>query len=916
MPESCYLVDAFSLIYQVFHAIPGMTGPKGQPTNAVFGFTGDMLRLRKRKPDFLLVVFDPPGKTFRDTLYADYKANRPPPPDELQSQFPVIRRMLETLNIPCLEVQGFEADDVLATLATQAEHQGMDVFLVTGDKDCRQLISDRVKVYNVRKDMVFDTTALQADWGIAPHQVIDYLALVGDSVDNVKGVPGVGPKTATKLLQESGNIEGIFAAIEKMKPGKVRDNLAGSREVVGLGRKLITLARDVPLETPWEEWRLGQPDLAAFLALCQECGFHRYANEMREEQKLTVPPAVAAPRQGELFPDAASADAWKGVYHLIDTPAKFDAFLAELKKQRRFVIDLEATGPTPMLADIIGYAFCWTEGEAYYLPVRGPKGQPTLDPARTLEALRPVLESPDAAKFNHNVKYDLLVLRRAGVNVQGVAGDSMIADYLLAAGERDRSLDDLSLKRLGHTPRPITELIGKGKNTKRLDEVDTARVAKYAAENADVAFRLCARLEPELKHQNLDTLYRDLEVPLVEVLAEMEHNGIRIDVPLLQSFSADFADRLGKLENEIYGLAGRRFNIGSFDQLRQILFDELRLPALRKTSVTKKESTRQEVLDELAALGHELPKRILEYRQIAKLKSTYVDALPLLVNPDTGRIHASFNQTVASTGRLSSSDPNLQNIPIRSELGEQIRQAFVAGEPGGVLLTADYSQIELRVLAHLSGDEALRQAFAQDRDIHAAVAAHVFGVREDAVDKEQRRIAKVVNFGVIYGLSAFGLAKTLGLSKEEATAFIDQYFAKYAGVARFQQELLDNCRRDGYVNTILGRRRAIEGIRPESSYWQRNRPEREALNTVIQGSAADLIKQAMLNIHRRLRRERLVARMLLQIHDELVFDVPTNERDAVARLAAEEMTSALPLSVPLKVDLAAGPNWLETEPLT
>jgi len=918
--SSLYLLDAHSLIYQVFHAVPVMTGPKGQPTNAVFGFTGDLLRLRRKNPDYLVCVFDPPGKTFRDDLYAEYKAQRAPMPDDLAAQLPVIHRLLEAMQIPVVMVDGYEADDAIATIARQAEKKGIDVFICSADKDLRQLLSERIRIYNLRKDVILDSDSLLKDWGVKPDQVIDYLALVGDNVDNVPGIPGVGPKTAAKLLQEHGSIPQLLGNRSAVKQPKLRKNLEELEERLLMSRRLVELKTDVPLSIDWEAWRVKPLNTGSLLELFRECGFHRYANEVRAEQ-MPQGGSLSGAAQSELFADGPPASApapkndWQGAYHLVDTAEKFSDFLERLRGRNRFAIDLETTGLDPHSARIVGMAFCWQAGEAYYLALRGPAGSPLLDPHATLEALRPILEDPATGKVNQNIKFDLEVLRTAGIRLKGIVGDSMIASYLLTSGERNHNLDELSTRYLGHQPIPITDLIGKGKNQLCMDAVEPARIAEYAGEDADVALRLCEVLEPQLKSIGLETLYRELEIPLIDVLAELEYNGITIDVPLLKRLSIDFANQLSALESDIHALAGRTFNIGSPKQLRQVLFEELRLPTQRKTTVTGEASTGQDVLEDLAAAGHELPRKIIEYRQIAKLKGTYVDALPELVNLKTGRVHASFNQTVAATGRLSSSDPNLQNIPIRTDLGRQIRQAFVPGQADWLLLTADYSQIELRVLAHYSQDKALQQAFQEDRDIHAYVAAQIYGVPEEKVTKEQRRNAKTVNFGVIYGLSAFGLAKRLGMEQDEAADFIDAYFARYPGVLDFQEKLLANARSDGYVTTILGRRRAIEGIRPRSSYKQRNQPEREVLNTVIQGSAADLIKAAMLKIHRQLQQGSLASRMLLQIHDELVFETPSTQRDDLARMVEDAMSNALKLDVPIKVDLAAGPNWLDTEVL-
>lgn len=919
-----YLIDAHSLIFQVFHAIPTMTSPSGQPTNALFGFTRDVLFLRtEKKPDYLLCAFDVPGPTFRDRIYPEYKAHRPPMPDDLEPQIPMIRQFLDAMRVPVLGQAGFEADDLIATVATAASHRGLEVFICTSDKDCRQLINDRVHMFNLRKKEVLDRDALWKDWEVTPEQVIDLQTMVGDSVDNVPGVPGIGLKTAAKLLQEHGTLDNILANIDRIPGAKRQENLRASAVTIELSKKLVRLDTEVPLEMDWEVWRVRPPDVNRLVNLFREWGFHRFQTEVRTKFKEEALPAPPAPvRQGDLFANLADGSAQtKDVkksglqdheYHLVDTPENFEKFLQELSGQRRIAIDLETTSLSPRQAEIVGIAMSWKEGEAWYLAVRGPDSDKKLDPDRTLSLLRLILENPDVVKINQNIKYDLLVLRQNGVALKGLAGDSMVADYLLHAGERSHNLDDLSARYLNHTTIPITDLIGKGSQQLRMDEVSTARVAEYSGEDADVAWRLCGLLETQVKQQGLEKLYRDLEIPLIEVLAELEFNGVQLDLPFLKRLSEEMSGQLSAIEEEIYKLAGRTFNIASPKQLREVLFDELKLPTQRRTGITGEASTGQETLERLAALGHALPTKILEHRQIAKLKGTYVDALPALVNPATQRVHASFNQTVASTGRLSSSDPNLQNIPVRTEQGRQIRQAFLP-EPGWRLLTADYSQIELRMLAHFCGDLELRQAFAEDRDIHARVASQIYGVAEADVTSEMRRAAKTVNFGVIYGMSAFGLAQRLGISKGDASQFIDAYFARYPKVAEYQTRLLEKCGRDGYVSTILGRRREIRGIRPDTTYQQRNQPEREAINMEIQGSAADLIKVAMLNIYRQLREMKFKSRMLMQIHDELVFEAPPEELEDLAKMVAHEMTTALKLEVPLKVDVAQGPNWLDVE---
>lgn len=890
--QSVWVVDANSLIFQVFHALPEMTSPKGEPVSAVFGFARDIIfLLEQKKPTYLLVAFDGPERTFRHELYEAYKGTRSEMPIDLLPQYEPIRRMLAALGVPILEVPGFEADDLLATVAHQVQQLEGECYVVTNDKDARQLISDRVKVYNVRKDQVYDAEALKADWGIRPEQVVDFQSLVGDSVDNVPGVPLIGPKIAGEYLQKFETLDELLARAEELPKGKRRDNLIANREQALLSRQLVRLDRHMPIEVDWSAGRVEGVDREALVALFTELGFHGLT------QKFAALPARVAEAR------------WNVKYEAIATPERLTWLVEQLSQQECFSFDTETTALCPRFAEVVGYSFCWRDGEAYYVPVRAPAGELQLDPQTTLESLRPVLENPNIRKVGQNLKYDLGVLRAAGVEMAGTSFDSMVASYLLDAGERNHNLDELSDRYLKHKTIKINELIGTGKQQKRMDEVPLALITDYAAEDADVAWRLRPILAERLRGANLQKLFDDVEVPLVEVLSELEYNGIRIDTEPLARLSARYGELLARLEREIYELAGREFNIGSPKQLQQILFEEHKLPMLKRTKSGG--STDADVLEELARL-HPLPAKIIEYRQYAKLKNTYVDALPQLVHPQTGRVHASFNQVVAATGRLSSHDPNLQNIPVRHESGREIRAAFLPGQPGWKLLAADYSQIELRVLAHFSEDPTLCGAFERDEDIHARVASEVYKVPLEAVTPQMRRSAKAVNFGVIYGQSPFGLARQLNIDKSEAADFIDAYFDRYPGVEEFLNRILEECPRTGYVSTILGRRRAISGIRRGTSR-QRNLPERTAINTVIQGSAADLIKLAMINIHRRLRAEHSPARMLLQIHDELVFEVPGEQLSATAQLVTEEMSSVLQLKVPLKVDLKSGDNWADCE---
>jgi DNA polymerase-1 len=947
-----YVLDAHGMIFQMFHGVGSMSAPDGRPTNAVFGVTRALMDLYDHGADYLIAAFDCAEPTFRCELFPEYKAHRPPPPDDLIVQEPMIEQVLEAMRIPKIGVPGYEADDVMATLAVEGAARGLNVFLCTSDKDCRQLLGDRVKILNLRKGDLLDTDGLMAAWGVRPDQVVDFQALVGDASDGVPGVPGVGPKTAAKWLQQYGTLDNLVAHADEIGGPKLQEALkkAVADGTLELSRKLVRLDTKVPLTFDWDGWRRRDWDGQRLLELFQEFGFRGFANKVRatlaaggarrnaellaavgEGPESTAvaaaaPPQVHRPRPGQpsLF-DAVAGDGadfafganvsspdWKADYKTVDTKRAFDTFLKKLGKQRRFAFDIESTSLNPLEAEPVGYAFCWSEGEAYYLPVRGPEGSKLLEPTATLAALRPVFENAEVAKVNQNIKYDWLVLRSQGVELRGVAGDPMVADYLLHAGERSHGLDELARRYLAHENIPITDLIGKGKNQIPMEQVPVERVKEYSCEDADAAWRLAAILEPDLEREGLRKLYDEVEIPLIDVLQEMEYNGVRLDVPFLRKLGVEMNSQLAGIEREIHTLAGQEFNIASPKQLREVLFDRMKLPVQKRTGTTNEPSTDQESLERLAALGHELPRRIIEHRQIAKLKGTYVDALPALVNPKTGRVHTSFNQTVASTGRLSSSDPNLQNIPARTEQGRQIRQAFIPRD-GWVLLTADYSQVELRLLAHFAGDDRLKEAFAEDRDIHASVAAEIFKVPEADVTPVQRRMAKTVNFGVIYGISAHGLAVRLGMPRKDAERFIDEYFARYPKVLTYQDSLLANARKTGQVGTILGRRRKFDpaGIRERSHYQNRTSAEREAINMEIQGSAADLMKLAMLGVHSRLKADRLQVKMLLSVHDELVFEVPPNEVMKLAALAREEMTGAMPLSVPLKVDVAAGPNWLD-----
>jgi DNA polymerase-1 len=897
--QAVWVVDAHSLIHQVFHAIPDMTSPSGQPVNAVYGFTRDLFYLLESKqPDFLFCAFDLPGKTFRHELYEQYKAGRPDMHEDLVPQIEYVHRMIDALGIPLLACEGFEADDVVATVARLTDELDGRCFIVSGDKDCRQLITERVKLYNIRKNEVIDREVLRQEWGVAPNQVVDYQALVGDSTDNVPGVPLIGPKAARDLLEKYGTLENILAHVDEVGGAAKKENLKTYREQALLSRKLVKLDAHVPLAIPWRSARPDGCDQARARALFDEFGFRRLA------ERLNVFGPLRMPADGT----RSVPDTTKPVYTTIDTPEALEALVIGMRRQKQISVDTETTHIWPRWAEIVGISFSWNEQNAYYLPLRGPQGSRLLDLQKTLDALRPVLEDPAIGKLGQNLKYDRIVLRGAGIELTGAPFDTMVASYLLDAGQRNHNLDDLAKRYLHHVTIKIEELIGSGKHQKRMDEVPVPQITDYAAEDALVPVRLQPLLARRMEEDGLVPLFRDVEMPLIDVLVELEYNGVKIDVQRLAELSRNFGEQMQRLEQEIYVLAGREFNIASPRQLQDILFVENKLPVIKRTAKTGP-STDVDVLEELGK-KHPLPAKIVEYRQYAKLKGTYVDALPQMVNPRTGRVHASFNQVVTATGRLSSHDPNLQNIPVRTEAGRAIRSAFVPGEEGWTLVAADYSQIELRVLAHYTADERLCEAFQRDEDIHARVAGQVNNVPLEQVTEDMRRQAKVVNFGTIYGQGAVGLSRQLGIDRQTASKFINSYFETYPGIERFLIESLAECRRQGYVTTILGRRRAIEGVRADAGR-SRNMAERTAVNTIIQGSAADLMKLAMIAVFHRLKREQHPARMLLQIHDELIFEVPAEQVAYLAQLLREEMANVHLLRVPLKVDVKAGPNWAD-----
>ncbi|WP_437192907.1 DNA polymerase I [Planctomicrobium sp. SH527] len=957
MADTLYIVDTFSLVFQVYHAIrQPMTGTRGQPTNAVYGFVGDIQHLlRDKHPSHLVFAMESQEPAERLSIFEDYKANRSAMPDDLRPQIPMIMDVLAAYRIPVISCPGWEADDVIATLSVQAGQQGMDVRIVSNDKDLRQLITPKVKLYHIRKKQFMDEQHLLEEWGVRPDQVVDFQSLVGDSVDNVPGVPGVGPKTARILLERFETLEAVLDNADQAPGKKLIENLKQFRDQALMSRELVRLRTDLPLDADLSQFAIQQPDKQSLLDLFNDFAFRRYAQEVQAAMlppvKLTgqqtlfsmdddAPPAksvsskkaitepksvgdVSEAANGESAPwddeesassDASTtqvvaADAVPRKWFTIDTPREFEGLLTRLQSQPKICVDLETTGTDPLKASIVGWAISYQAGEAYYIPVQGPLGAQTLPADEVINGMKPILENHATTIVNQNIKYDWLAMRKVGIDIASIGVDPMVGDYLLDAGARSHGQDELSRRYLFRQMIPITDLIGTGKKQKSMADVEVDRVAEYASEDADVALQLADLIEARLKEENLWNLYWDLERRLIPVLVEMEWNGIRIDVAELKKQSLDVTHRLEELIVKIYEVAGETFNIDSPKQLAKILFEKLKLPVQKKTKTGF--STDQEVLEKLAPL-HTLPALLIEHRMLSKLKGTYLDALPSLVNPRTGNLHTSFSQTTAATGRLSSSDPNLQNIPVRTPEGSRIRRAFQPSKPGWKLICLDYSQIELRMLAHFCQDAALQESFRNGEDIHTTVAAQVYGVPQSEVTSDQRRVAKAVNFGVIYGQTSFGLAATLGITKEDAATFIEEYFTRYATVQQFINSTLEECLRVGYASTILGRRREIVGIRPLVT-GNLNLPERTAVNAVIQGSAADLIKQAMINIFDRLKKEQHPARMLLQIHDELVFEAPEEAVDSLIDLARHEMTTALELNVPIVVDCKVGDNWLDAE---
>ncbi|MFH0982069.1 MAG: DNA polymerase I [Planctomycetota bacterium] len=915
MSKTFYIIDGHAQIFRAYYApFTRLNAPSGEPTKAAFVFCQMLVSLlRDKQPDYLAMALDTGTENvFRRKLYPDYKANREPPPEDFGPQADRIVGIVQALSVPVLERVGFEADDLMATLCERLARKDVDIYLVSRDKDLEQLISDRVRLYDPGKDTVMGREELLAEKGYPPERAVEVQTLSGDSVDNIPGVVGIGPKTAAKLIAQYGSARAVLEHADDLTP-KQREHVKAFAEQMALARQLVTLRRDVDFDFDLQRCATDGLAFDNVRPIFEELGFNRLLPQL---DTLARGAAEKTARTGSFSLRGSSATVMatsvrdRNDYRLVDTPEALEAFVQELAQQDTFAFDTETTGLNPVASKLVGLSFAWRAGRAYYLPVRAAAGR-TLDETAVVERLKPILEDPAQKKVGQNLKFDMAVVRQVGIHVRGVFFDTMLASFVLEPLRRSHGLDGLAWELLGHRMIPISDLIGKGKRQCSIDEVDTVRVCEYAAEDADYTWRLYEVLKPQIDGSSFAKLFYETEMPLVEVLCDMECNGVALDADLLAGLSASLAERLAELTRQIHAAAGHPFNIDSTQQLAAVLFDELRLPVVRKTKTGR--STDAETLEALSQRSHHpLLRLVLEYRELTKLKSTYVDTLPKMVCRRTGRIHAAFHQTGAVTGRLSSSDPNLQNIPIRTEPGRQIRGAFVAGRPDHVLLTADYSQIELRVLAHFCQDQALLEAFRSGQDIHAFVAAQVNGVPIDQVTKEQRSAAKAVNFGIIYGQTAFGLARALSISRTAAKTFIDMYFMRYPGIRWFIDKTIADTKRKGYVETLLGRRRPLPELR-SSSPQEVALGERLAVNTIIQGSAADLIKRAMIDIHRETAANHRPSRMLIQVHDELVFEVPACHVEAEAEMIRRKMTQAIPLEVPVVVDIAWGRNWLEAK---
>lgn len=877
-----FLIDGNSFCYRAFYAIKSLSNSKGQPTNAAYGFATMLNKLiDEEKPDMLAIAFDLKGPTFRHRKFEQYKIHRKPMPDDLISQMPIIKNMVAAYGIPMFEMQGYEADDIIATIARRAENERIETYIVTGDKDALQLVDPLIKVYNTHKEgVIYDEEMVRMRYGVMPDRVTDLMAIMGDTSDNIPGIPGIGEKGARDLMEQYGSLDALLENLDKLKSESKRKLIESNIDKARLSKDLATLDDHVPLEIDFSRLESREQDKNALMEIFKELEFKSLMKEIMPETDLG------------------------GDYTLIDTSGKLDSFLKELAGQKEFVFDFETTHHDPMLAKPVGVSFSWREGKAFYIPFNLNKD---ISAERVFEKLKPIFTDPGVRKIGQNIKYEYIVLKNRGIELKGIYFDTMIASYLINPQKMNHNLGDISIEYLGHKMTDIEELIGKGKKATTMDLVPVDKVLEYSCADSDVTLRVKKILEETLKEKGMDSLFFDMEMPLLEVLASMEMEGVGLDSGYLKKLSRDMEKKLEILEKEIFKLAGSEFNINSPKQLQAVLFDTLKMPIVKRTKTGP--STDESVLKSLSE-RYELPREILKYREFSKLKSTYVDALPDLINPATKRIHTSFNQTVTQTGRLSSSSPNLQNIPIKTEEGRKIRRAFIPYQEDFSILSADYSQIELRVLAHLSGDKNLKSAFREGKDIHRFTASLVYNVEEKDVTPEMRNSAKTVNFGIIYGMSPYGLSKDLGIDIEDAKAFIDNYFSRYPDVKLYLEDRIREARMRKYVTTIMNRRRYVPEITSDS-IGIRNFAERTAVNAPIQGSAADIIKMAMINIAGHLKP--MKSRMILQVHDELVFDIFRKELKSAIPIIRDGMEKVIKLDVPIVVNMKIGKNWLELE---
>ena len=925
-PNPLVLVDGSSYLYRAFHAFPPLTNSAGEPTGAMYGVLNMLKSLISQvQPSHIAVVFDAKGKTFRDEMFEQYKSHRPPMPDDLRKQIQPLHDIIRALGIPLLVIEGVEADDVIGTLAVAASKANQKVLISTGDKDMAQLVDDNIMLINTMNNTLLDRDAVIEKYGIPPELIIDYLALMGDSADNIPGVAGVGEKTALGLLQGIGSMAEIYANLDKVAELPIRgakklgDKLLAEKEMADLSYRLATIKTDVALDITPEQLTLGASNNDQLTEYFGRYEFKRWLNEVmngadsitnNNEQPTKInhyqaTPALAQDNSDEALP-AIQID--RSRYETLLTEADLNRWVEKLKQAKLFALDTETDNLDYMAANLVGISFALENGEAAYLPLQldylgAPK---TLEKTTALSLLKPVLENPAIQKVGQNFKYDLTIFARNGIDVQGVAFDTMLESYVLNSTGR-HNMDDLAKRYLGHQTISFEEIAGKGKNQLTFNQIPLEQAAEYAAEDADVTMKLQQVLWEKLsKEPSLEKLFKEMELPLLGVLSRMERRGVLIDSDALFLQSNEIANRLSELEEQAYVLAGQPFNLASTKQLQEILFDKLGLPVIQKTPKGAP-STNEEVLEELA-FSHELPKVLVEHRGLSKLKSTYTDKLPQMVNPQTGRVHTSYHQAVTATGRLSSSDPNLQNIPIRNEEGRRIRQAFIARE-GFTVVAADYSQIELRIMAHLSQDQGLINAFTQGKDIHRSTAAEIFGVALDEVTSEQRRNAKAINFGLIYGMSAFGLSRQLGIGRADAQSYMDLYFKRYPGVQTFMHDIREKAKAQGYVETLFGRRLYLPDIN-SSNGMRRKAAERVAINAPMQGTAADIIKRAMIQLDQKLQNDPDIA-MIMQVHDELVFEVRSEKVAFYSELIKTQMESAADLVVPLIVEVGQGTNWDE-----